>query len=609
MLGTDGQIGRYVIRRRLAYGGMGTLYLAHDPVLDRTVVLKLFHADLEGPDARERFVREARAVAALNNPNIVTIYDYGEYSSQPFLVMEYIQGETLAELIRRRPFVHTVVKVRWMEELCAAVGYAHDRGIIHRDIKPANLMIDSYGRIKVLDFGIAQMRGTLVTVATGLVGTPGYTAPEQIRGAAVDRRSDLFSIGVVSYELFAFAEPFAAESTHAMSHRILHEDPTPLEMVQPSLDPELAAVVARALRRDPDQRFPNADAMRDALANVRRRLESAEPETTMSYLPPARDHAAAGAKPAGPAPGLTPSWSGPAQVPGPTPAAGRSSEGSPRTPRRATREALARQREEQVQGWIQLAREHAAAGEKAEARDACAQALKLEPAHAEVLAFLGSLERITTAKGDRPPETSRPAVEVALQPVAAGWAPTPGSNPVGPAISATRHFVARVETPFAPVPLITAGAETNLQRAARRVPGAPAGIWKMVAAAAAAAAIAAAVVFWAMRAPLVGTRVLVIIDASPWANVEAVRAAGGESQTLPAGASTPLALMLAPGSYKVVLVGPPPVSERREVPLQVAAESAPRLFEPFAPMTVDRYFAAAVPAGGSEAAASAGRRK
>src|SRR5262245_22180493 len=103
MLGTEGQIGRYEIRRRLAHGGMGTLYLAHDPVLDRTVALKLFHADLDGPDARERFVREARAVAALNNPNIVTIYDYGEYSSQPFLVMEHIDGETLTTLIRRRP--------------------------------------------------------------------------------------------------------------------------------------------------------------------------------------------------------------------------------------------------------------------------------------------------------------------------------------------------------------------------------------------------------------------------------------------------------------------------------------------------------------------------
>src|SRR4029453_3833671 len=175
MLGTDGQIGRYEIKHRLAYGGMGTLYLAHDPVLDRTVALKLFHADLERPDARDRFVREARAVAALNNPNIVTIYDYGEYSSQPFLVMEYIQGETLAELIRRRAVLHTAVKMRWMEELCAAVGYAHDRGIIHRDIKPATLMIDGYGRIKVLDFGIAKMRGTLVTIATGPVGTPGYT--------------------------------------------------------------------------------------------------------------------------------------------------------------------------------------------------------------------------------------------------------------------------------------------------------------------------------------------------------------------------------------------------------------------------------------------------
>ena len=130
----------------------------------------------------------------------------------------------------------------------------------------------------------------------------------------------------------------------------------------------------------------------------------------------------------------------------------------------------------------------------------------------------------------------------------------------------------------------------------------------MVAAAESAAVITAAVVFWALRPPAAGSGVLVVIDASPWANVEAVRAEGGESQALPAGASTPLVLMLAPGSYKVVLVAPPPASERREVPLKVGAESAPRLFEPFAPMTVDQYFAAAVPSGGSRAA-SAGLKK
>ena len=286
MLRSEGQIGRYEIRRRVATGGMGTLYLAHDPVLDRTVALKLFHGDLERPDARDKFVGEARAVAALNHPNIVTIYDYGEYASQPFLVMEYIQGETLADVIRRKPPMSPVVTVRWIEDLCSAVGYAHERGIIHRDLKPANLMVDAYGRLKVLDFGIARMRGTLASHSTAVIGTPGYVAPEQIRGGTIDHRSDIFSIGVVAYELFSFTEPFGAETMHAITHRTLNDEPVPLDEVRPSIDPELAATVARALRKGTEERYQTAEELRDALASVRRRIEAAEPDATVvMYVP------------------------------------------------------------------------------------------------------------------------------------------------------------------------------------------------------------------------------------------------------------------------------------------------------------------------------------
>src|SRR5262249_10143690 len=161
-------------------------------------------------------------------PNIVTIYDYGDYASQPYIVMEYIHGETLADVIRRKADLPIQMKLRWLEELCSAVGYAHARGVIHRDIKPPNLMIDSYGRLKVLDFGIARMRGTLATNATAMIGTPGYCAPEQIRGGEIDHRSDLFSIGVVSYELLSYVEPFSGETAHVITHRILNEEPKPL---------------------------------------------------------------------------------------------------------------------------------------------------------------------------------------------------------------------------------------------------------------------------------------------------------------------------------------------------------------------------------------------
>jgi serine/threonine-protein kinase len=197
------QIGRYEIQRRLGRGGMGTVYVAHDPVLGRMVAIKVFAGELDMPDARERFSREARAAAALSHPNIVTVYDFGELDAQPFIVMEYVAGETLAALIRRKVPVSTADKLRWMEELSAGAGYAHQMQVVHRDIKPANLMIDRTGRLKILDFGIARMLG-IASNTSVMIGTPGYMAPEQITGDPVDHRADQFSIGVVFYELLAY---------------------------------------------------------------------------------------------------------------------------------------------------------------------------------------------------------------------------------------------------------------------------------------------------------------------------------------------------------------------------------------------------------------------
>ena len=599
MLGTDGQIGRYVIRRRLAYGGMGTLYLAHDPVLDRTVVLKLFHADLEGPDARERFVREARAVAALNNPNIVTIYDYGEYSSQPFLVMEYIDGETLAALIRRRPSLPTIVKVRWMEDLCAAVGYAHERGIIHRDIKPANLMIDAYGRIKVLDFGIARMHGTIVTKTTGLIGTPGYVAPELIRGNVADRRSDVFSIGVVCYELFSYVEPFGTGTTFAMNHRILNEDPVPLDVVQPGLPPELPSLVARALLKDPEQRFERAEMMRDVLTGVRRYVEAAEPATV----------SASGAMLRELIPSITSSPSRDDRPPtapvvtnppvGATPVAGLPLATPVRTPRQSTREALARQREEQLQGWIQLARDHIAAGEIADAREACAQALKLEPAHAGVLELLGSIgtdsgrSRRTPSHGSASRQVSlvdqpagRPDANVSSSGSSAAAASTP--RPVA------RDSASRVAVP-APTPSTwNAGSQTASRAWIGRLRDRLTARVGLLALAIVTVLAAGAAIIWlpfgreGTVAPPPGP-VLVVIDASPWATIRGIRSESGERHSLPQNASTPLAVSLTPGSYRVSLVGPPPASELREVGLRVEANASPRVYEPFPSMTAEDY--------------------
>ena len=267
------RIGRYTLHNRLGRGGMGALYLAQDETLNRWVALKLLQADLDLPDARERFTREARAVAALNHPNIVTIHDFGEDDGSLFIVMEYIEGETLAEMIRRRAPMTDAQKLILLQELCAGVAYAHRAGIIHRDLKPANLMVDPNGALKILDFGIARMADSSMTKASALIGTPGYMSPEQIRGDAIDGRSDLFSTGAVAYELMSGREAFQGDTCHTIMNAVLQGDPPPLIDISPGIDPELDAIVRRAMAKDPADRYQGAEALQADFERVRSRLD------------------------------------------------------------------------------------------------------------------------------------------------------------------------------------------------------------------------------------------------------------------------------------------------------------------------------------------------
>jgi tetratricopeptide (TPR) repeat protein len=374
MLQPGTQVGRYEIQRRLGRGGMGTVYVAHDPVLGRMVAIKVFLSDLELADAAERFSREARSAAALNHPNIVTVHDFGDVASQPYIVMEYVQGETLAEIIRRKAPVAALDKVRWIEELGAGVSYAHQAGVVHRDIKPTNLMIDRSGRLKILDFGIAKMLGTLATNATALIGTPGYMAPEQILGNPIDHRSDLFSVGVVCYELLSYAEAFPGETVPTITHRILNEEPVPLGQLVPDINPALVALVERALRKNADERFPDAESLRSAVGRLRRQLET-EPGWEITSISPR---------------GVTPIDAG-----------GRRGTGSarerlgdvvsvaeltpPPDPRRTDREALARRRATQIEAALELSRAFLDRRELPAALDACEQALTLDDTHAVAL--------------------------------------------------------------------------------------------------------------------------------------------------------------------------------------------------------------------------------
>ena len=283
-------IDRYEIKTLIAAGGMGSLYLARDtnPNTNRLVAVKLLLANLDSGDLRERFAREARALAALNHPNIVDIYDSGEFQGSPFIVMEYVRGETLAEKIKRRAPMSLAQQLKLMVELCSGLAHAHDAGIVHRDIKPANLMVDQYGRLKILDFGIARVSegltrfgGVQVTQLNMRIGTPGYMSPEQIEGGDIDRRSDIFAVGAVCYELVSFHEAFTGTNTRQVENKVLQSQPERLTSLIPDLDPEVEQIINRALAKDPKDRFQDATSLEEAFERMRWRVGPGQtPEPT-----------------------------------------------------------------------------------------------------------------------------------------------------------------------------------------------------------------------------------------------------------------------------------------------------------------------------------------
>ncbi len=263
-------IGRFRVVRPLGEGGMGSLYLAQDPRLDRPVAIKLLKDDSD--ELRERFAREARTAARLRHVNIVSVFEVDEFEGQPFIAMEYIPGETLAEMIRRRAPISLVRKLQMMEDLCAGLAYAHRAGIVHRDIKPANIMIDSEGTLKIVDFGVARLGASSMTSAGTLVGTVNYMSPEQVTGTGVDARSDIFAVGAVCYELLAYKRAFAGAMTDVLM-QILNRDPEPLDRLVPGLDDAIVRIVNRALEKDVARRYQDLTLMRRELAAARQRLE------------------------------------------------------------------------------------------------------------------------------------------------------------------------------------------------------------------------------------------------------------------------------------------------------------------------------------------------
>ncbi|MGH7321003.1 MAG: protein kinase domain-containing protein, partial [Candidatus Rokuibacteriota bacterium] len=273
------KIGKYRILERVGRGGMGTVFKAQDPVLSRLVALKVISGEVDVTDElKARFFREARACAKLNHPNIIIVYDLGEDADRLFIVMELLEGEELKRLIGERKHLPLEEKLSLMIQVCDGLHYAHERGVVHRDIKPGNIFVQRNGQVKILDFGIARIAATDTGLTrTGFImGTLRYMSPEQARGR-VDHRSDIFSVGTVFYELLAYRPAFDRENPIEILEQLRSENPPPLVEVDPSLPPALAAIIERALRKDPAERFPDLGQMRAELELVRRRLtEEAE---------------------------------------------------------------------------------------------------------------------------------------------------------------------------------------------------------------------------------------------------------------------------------------------------------------------------------------------
>jgi len=267
------KIGKYRIIERIGRGGMGSVYKAHDPALDRLVALKVVSAETDHTEElRARFFREGQACAKLSHPNVVTIHDLGEADGNLFIVMELLEGDELRQLIARRAIATLDDKLPIMIQICEGLEYAHEKGVVHRDVKPGNIFVLRNGQVKILDFGIAQIAAaeTGLTRAGLIVGTLQYMAPERARGQG-GHASDIFSVGAVFYEFLSNRAPFAGEDPIEILEKLRTENPPRLGEIEPSVPPELEAIVERALQKDPTRRFANLGQMRAELQTLRRR--------------------------------------------------------------------------------------------------------------------------------------------------------------------------------------------------------------------------------------------------------------------------------------------------------------------------------------------------
>ncbi|MBI4682158.1 MAG: protein kinase [Nitrospirae bacterium] len=270
--------GRYQVIKELGRGSMGVVYQAHDPNLDLTVALKVLRQDRGDSTAfTKRFLREAKALGRLDHPNIIRVFNVDEAEGNVYIAMEFIEGESLDKVMAHKKFTADEV-IELGITIAETLNHAHEKGIVHRDIKPSNILVRSDGRIKITDFGIAHLddpTASIQTQAGEILGTPAYMSPEQILSRPVDGRSDLFSAGIILYELSVGIRPFGGDSLAAIFNSITQNDPPLLKEVMPSLPEELSLVITKCLQRNPDDRFKSGQALAEALKKRGEKIEEA----------------------------------------------------------------------------------------------------------------------------------------------------------------------------------------------------------------------------------------------------------------------------------------------------------------------------------------------
>ena len=285
------QIGRYEILEIIGTGAHGRVARAHDPMISRLVAIKLFPKDLAIGEARQRFIQEARVVGQLSHPSIIALHDMGidEPTQTPYLVMEFLEGQPLDRILDKGS-IPLPRACAWAAEVACALGTAHRKGVIHGDVKPANILICDDGRVKLMDFGMARL-ASRDSADTPLIGTPAYWCPEQIIGKPQDARSDLFSLGVVLYEMVTGKRPFDADSLQGVCSRVLSSTPLPPSQANPSVPPGFDAIIALCLAKDPATRYAAAETIAEDLYPFARSKTSPAPtpQSTGSGL---RDRAA-----------------------------------------------------------------------------------------------------------------------------------------------------------------------------------------------------------------------------------------------------------------------------------------------------------------------------